>query len=125
MAVGAVALAACLLVAGRDPNATGSYGFCPFRAMTGLDCPGCGLLRGAHAGLNGDLARALDHNLLWMLLAPMLLLAYLRWFAHGLGWTWQPPAVPRWLPVVAGCGVLAFWIARNLGGPFGYLASGA
>lgn len=118
-------MAACLVLAIRDPNVGGSYGVCPFRALTGLDCPGCGLLRGAHAGLNGDLTGALDHNVLWVALAPLLVLAYARWVAHGFGWTWRTPTVPGWLPIAVGGVVVAFWIARNLGGPLEYLASGA
>src|SRR5690606_29933893 len=47
--VGVLGLAACVLLAVRDPNAPGSYGFCPSRALFGIDCPGCGLMRGTHA----------------------------------------------------------------------------
>ncbi|HEX5017155.1 MAG TPA: DUF2752 domain-containing protein [Actinomycetes bacterium] len=52
------------LVALRDPNAPGSYGFCPLNALTGLDCPFCGGLRGTYALAHGDVLGALDHNLL-------------------------------------------------------------
>lgn len=50
------------LLAVRDPNTAGSYGFCPLLALTGLDCPFCGGLRGTYALVHGDLAGALDHN---------------------------------------------------------------
>lgn len=59
--VGAAALGVLAL---RDPNQSGSYGFCPLHALTGLDCPFCGGLRGTYALLHGDVATALDHNLL-------------------------------------------------------------
>lgn len=52
------------LLALRDPNTSGSYGFCPLLALTGLDCPLCGGLRGTYALLHGDVATALDHNAL-------------------------------------------------------------
>ena len=48
----------------RDPNQSGSYGFCPLHSLTGLDCPFCGGLRGTSALLHGDIATALDHNVL-------------------------------------------------------------
>lgn len=48
----------------RDPNQGGSYGYCPLRSFTGLDCPFCGGLRGTYALMHGDVATALDHNLL-------------------------------------------------------------
>ncbi len=56
--------AAVGLLALRDPNTSGSYGFCPLLAVTGLDCPLCGGLRGTSALLHGDVATALDHNAL-------------------------------------------------------------
>ncbi|MFL6070672.1 MAG: DUF2752 domain-containing protein [Actinomycetes bacterium] len=59
--IGAGALAVLFV---RDPNQSGSYGFCPLHSLTGLDCPFCGGLRGTHALLHGDVATALDHNLL-------------------------------------------------------------
>jgi hypothetical protein len=52
------------LLALRDPNTSGSYGLCPLLALTGLDCPFCGGLRGTSALLHGDVATALDHNAL-------------------------------------------------------------
>src|SRR5262245_60026021 len=39
--VGGLALIGCVVLAVRDPNERGSYGLCPFKAVTGLDCPGC------------------------------------------------------------------------------------
>ena len=37
---------------------------CPFHAMTGLNCPGCGLTRGFNALAHGDILGALHYNLL-------------------------------------------------------------
>jgi hypothetical protein len=60
----------------RDPNTAGSYGFCPLLATTGLDCPFCGGLRGTYALLHGDVATAIDHNaLLPLFLGVALVLA--------------------------------------------------
>ena len=37
---------------------------CPFRAITGLPCPGCGMTRATVACTMGDWRRALDYNAL-------------------------------------------------------------
>jgi hypothetical protein len=44
-AVAAGALAAAALVHVVDPNDSGNYPTCPFLALTGRFCPGCGSLR--------------------------------------------------------------------------------
>lgn len=52
---------------------------CPFRALTGFTCPGCGTTRGLHHLLHGDLWGAFQLNPFTMLLVPLLLLAFLRY----------------------------------------------
>ncbi|NQW73490.1 MAG: DUF2752 domain-containing protein, partial [Actinobacteria bacterium] len=64
LVAGAAAVAGCLLVFAVDPNEPGHYPICPTRALLGIDCPGCGLMRGTHDLLHGNLAGAVDHNLL-------------------------------------------------------------
>ncbi len=61
VAGGAAALGVLAL---RDPNQSGSYGYCPLLALTGWDCPFCGGMRGTYALMHGDVATALDHNAL-------------------------------------------------------------
>jgi hypothetical protein len=127
-ALGAVALGGCAYVALYDPNtASALYPACPFKVITGLDCPGCGITRALHALFNGNPAQALDQNLLFVIALPFLLL----WLARGV-WTSvtgrpRPPSV-RWTPTMTwalvGLGG-AFWVVRNLPwSPFDWLASG-
>jgi hypothetical protein len=123
--VGAGALAACVLVAVRDPNQEGSYGLCPFKAATGLDCPGCGMLRGSHALFNGEVLRALDHNIFLPLILGLLLWGYVRWTRRSMGRDLPKRATPPWLMPALAILVLTFWVVRNLGGPFEYLRSTA
>ena len=64
-AMSAVALAVWFY----NPSTAGFFPVCPLYKMTGLACPGCGMTRGLHALLHGDLLGALDYNLL---LPPIL-----------------------------------------------------
>jgi hypothetical protein len=119
---GGLAFAAVLHV--TDPS-EGSFPICPFYAITGLYCPGCGTLRCLHALLHADLRSALDYNALTVLFVPMLVLA---WVSIGLAGIrgrepppmWSPPSWAGW-----GVGVTfgLFWILRNVpAGPFSWLA---
>lgn len=56
------AAAAVTLVATVDPNEAGHYPTCPFLAVTGLFCPGCGSMRAVHALAYGDVAAAVLLN---------------------------------------------------------------
>jgi hypothetical protein len=123
--VGLGALAVCAVVAVRDPNAQGSFGACPFKSLTGWDCPGCGMMRGTHALLNGDPLRAVEHNALLPLVLVAIVVGYVGWTARTIGRPlrgWQPKP---WMVVGGSLGVLVFWLVRNLGGPFAFLSSSA
>ena len=123
--LGAGAAGVALLLARIDPNATGSaLPPCPFRALTGLYCPGCGSTRCLHALLHGELARAFALNPLLVAVGPVLVLMALR--AGDLLPTWAPwervLAIARrprvWLWVLLGYALL-----RNLPwAPFRWLA---
>ncbi|HVF44291.1 MAG TPA: DUF2752 domain-containing protein [Pyrinomonadaceae bacterium] len=53
---------------------------CPFRALTGLPCPGCGMTRAFCALGHGDLAGAFGYNAL----APFVFAAAVLAWAHAL-----------------------------------------
>jgi len=119
-------LGACVVLAVRDPNASGSYGFCPFKVATGgLDCPGCGMMRGTHALLRGDVGRALDHNVFLPLVLATIVIGYVRWARRSVGHEVTPVKPPAWAVIAAGVIICGFWVARNVGGPFAYLDSEA
>jgi len=70
--VAAVAVAGltCLFV--WNPTESAFYPPCPFHALTGLHCPGCGTLRAMHALAHGRPIEALGLNALSTLVAPFL-----------------------------------------------------
>ena len=51
-------------VAYFNPVNAGFFPQCPLFVLTGMRCPGCGLTRGFHALLNGDVLSALHFNAL-------------------------------------------------------------
>ncbi len=57
---------------------------CPFRLLTGLNCPGCGIQRALHAMLHGHWAEAARCNF-YLVYAGPYALAFLvqRWFMSG------------------------------------------
>jgi hypothetical protein len=58
-----------------DPATAGFFPPCLFHALTGLQCPGCGLTRGLHALLHGDVVTAWRFNpLLFIVLPPVVAL---------------------------------------------------
>ncbi|MFC4605913.1 DUF2752 domain-containing protein [Rhodococcus kronopolitis] len=77
VAVGSVAAAALLYL--RDPHRPGAYGVCPFHALTGLWCPGCGGLRAMADLTHGDVPASLSSNLFVL---PLVLVATVAWW----GW---------------------------------------
>lgn len=83
--------AACAVVYAVDPNEPGHYPVCPTRLLFGIDCPGCGMLRGTHDLLHGDLAGAADHNLLLFALVPIAVVLWVRWLRES--WSGERPAV--------------------------------
>lgn len=125
LGIAALVAAGCGYVALFDPNVSGAYPQCPLRALTGWDCPGCGLTRSVHALMHGDVARALDHNVLLVVLVPLAVIAFARWTAARLGY--RPFALPRWRPWMTAAVIVAvfgFLVVRNLPG-FEYLRSTA
>jgi hypothetical protein len=114
--LGAAALAGCAYVALYDPSGSSAlYPPCPFNAVTGLDCPGCGITRAVHALLTGDVL-ALDHNVLFVLALPLVLWAVTASAVRRSGRRFPGPEL-RWQPwttVTAVVLVCGFWLARNL-----------
>jgi len=75
---GVFAVAVGALVVGYfNPMTAGFFPACPLHALTGLNCPGCGLTRGFRALFDGDILSALHFNAL----LPVYLFVFIYLFA--------------------------------------------
>lgn len=123
-AVGVAAVAACVVVRALDP--TGAGPGCPFLAVTGRFCPGCGSTRALHHLTNADLGGALSYNPLTVLALPYLVWAWAAWASSTAGGP-RLALLPqrRATSVVVAVVIVGFAVARNLPWfPFSALAPG-
>jgi hypothetical protein len=108
--------AASLALVVRDPHRHASWGLCPFKALTGWDCPGCGGLRAVNDLGHGHLVEAAHSNLLFVASLPLIFGLWV--LAVQRGWTGRPPRrlSPRTTRALIAAGTvlaLAFTIYRN------------
>ena len=98
-----------------NPAASGMYPICPFHALTGLYCPGCGTGRAMHQLLHGNLLAAMRLNSFAVIMLPPI--AY--WLvSSGLQFIGRKPLPSKFIPafwiwtllVV----ILLYWILRNV-----------
>ena len=100
----------------RDPHESGSWGFCPWRVMTGTYCPGCGGLRAVNDLTRADLAAAASSNLLFVSSIPVIAWAW----ARSVGQRWRGVRQPLPQPALTIAAslvvvlVVVFWVVRNL-----------
>ena len=73
IACGCCLVAGAAYVAAENPSDGGVFLPCPFRSLTGLWCPGCGLTRATHHLLRGDLVQALRFNLFVVAILPLII----------------------------------------------------
>jgi hypothetical protein len=111
-ASGAGLLVALAYVAIVDPeNPLALMPRCPTRALTGLECPGCGGLRMVSALMHGNLRRAASANAFLLLASPVLAYLLYCWArATAAGISYQ---VPVHLARILGVGAVIWTIQRN------------
>jgi hypothetical protein len=94
-----------------DPHHRGSmFPVCPFRVLTGWNCPLCGGLRMTYDVLHGDLSAAITDNVFLLVGIPML-----------AGWVLlrrrrEKALVPMPATVTVVIATLAWTVVRNLSG---------
>ncbi|MEB4211836.1 DUF2752 domain-containing protein [Mycobacterium sp. 94-17] len=98
-------------VALADPhNPTSLYPQCPFKLITGWNCPFCGGLRMTNDVLHGHLAAGLHDNVFLLVGLPLLAAWMLMRHARGRG------LPPRAAMVTVAVATIAWGVLRNLPG---------
>jgi len=116
IAVAAAAAGVVTAVGLLDPNVAGHYPTCPWLALTGTYCPGCGSLRAIHALAHGDPATAMARNPLAVLAIGWLVVWFLVWVRRTVTGRVRTTMAPAWaLYGILGV-VLAYWVLRNVPG---------
>jgi hypothetical protein len=108
----AVALGGALLYIGvADPHSPDSvYPQCPFKWLTGWNCPACGGLRMTHDLLHGHLAASINDNVFLLIGIPLLAAWVL--VRRYRGKSWLP--IPTMMTVLV---TMSAWtVVRNLPG---------
>ena len=83
---------------------------CPFKALTGWNCPACGGLRMTHDVLHGDLAAAVVDNVFLLVGLPMLA----AWLL--VRWRRGQSLMPMPAIVVIIVAAITWTVVRNLPG---------
>lgn len=90
---------------------------CPFYAITGYKCPGCGSQRAIHYLLNFDLPNAWKQNFLLIIAIPYIIIGLIFEYQK-----YPTPKMLKWRKILYGYKaiiivfiiVIGFWIIRNL-----------
>jgi hypothetical protein len=111
LGTGAVLAGGLAFVGVGDPHRPGFlFPPCPFKALTGWNCPGCGGLRMTHDLLHGDVAAAVTDNVFLLIGLPALA----AWLV--LRWRRGQRLMPIPAIVVLVLAVVAWTVVRNLPG---------
>ena len=98
-----------------EPGPGGLFPPCPFRALTGWKCPGCGSLRALHALLHGDISSAFWLNPLAVTCVPLVLPLVAEDLLVGFGLRARRRFEPKPAQILTfGLLVLAYFVARNI-----------
>ena len=94
-----------------DPHRPGAiFSFCPFKFLTGWNCPACGGLRMTHDVLHGNFAAAAVDNVFVLVGAPLLAIWVLLRRSRG------KKAFTNPVLVAIGIAALVWTVIRNLPG---------
>ncbi len=88
---------------------------CPFHAVTGLYCPGCGSLRGLHQLVHLNVLGALRCNVMLIIAVPLLLYRLASTVCVSVSGrrAWSLSMWPRAGWIVAAV-LMAHWVLRNV-----------
>lgn len=106
--------AALAVLATVDPHQPGHYPTCPFLALTGWFCPGCGSLRALHDLTQLDAAGAWGMNPLLLVVLPFLVVTWVLWTRRAVRGTPKSRLLPGWAVIGLLVVLVAYGVARNV-----------
>lgn len=125
LGVGAAMAGAAAYVVARPPMSGAWYPPCAFHAATGLWCPGCGMTRGVHALLTGDVGAAISSNLFSPLVFVAAIVGWLTWLqaSRGRSTPWSGRRPGSWWYVAMPAALVVYGVLRNIpAAPFAALS---
>ena len=87
---------------------------CTFHALTGLDCPGCGMTRAAYLLMHGHPGLALQQNPFIVVIPVVAYMGIAELSPHLFGRQLKQIPVAPWMLIVLGILVAIYTVARNL-----------
>ena len=119
-----IVLGAFLIYTLIDPIALGLGIPCPFHAVTGLHCPGCGSQRAIHCAVRGDLSGVSANNvLLWPAVAIVIYHNGVQLYNRNASTPITNYLYKKRTAIIIVTIVILFWILRNIpSAPFNWLA---
>ncbi|CCQ14769.1 putative uncharacterized protein [Rhodococcus sp. AW25M09] len=109
----AAAVGGAVMLHVRDPR-TSTYLPCPFHALTGLWCPGCGATRALGDLTRGDLAAAASSNIFAVGLAVVAVAVWALWLrARWTGRLLSLPRINRPTTIALIAALTVFTVVRN------------
>ena len=123
LVVGGAVVTATTVLATVSPHTPGQYGICPSLWLLGVYCPGCGALRATYDLAHLDVAGAWSMNPLWVLVVPVVVLAWIAWVRRA----WRGRrlgSLEPWMWIVPLVVVLGYAVLRNLPALAPWLAPG-
>lgn len=116
VALAGAGLAVGLLLHAVDPREPGHYPTCPFLALTGFYCPGCGAMRATASLTDGNVPAAFGYNPFAVVAIVLLLGIFVEWTARQWSGRQKLMTARPWVIGLFAVLTVAFWIARNLPG---------
>ncbi|MGV8872028.1 MAG: DUF2752 domain-containing protein [Rhodococcus sp. (in: high G+C Gram-positive bacteria)] len=113
LGVAAAAVGGASVLHVRDPR-TSTYLPCPFHALTGLWCPGCGATRALGDLTRGDLSAAASSNVVAIVLVVGAVVLWALWIrARWTGGSLSLPRINRPTVIVLVAVLTVFTVVRN------------
>lgn len=111
-----VAVAVLFVIYGMFDPCLPLFPKCPFKLLTGFDCPGCGSQRAIHALLNGHIAEAWRYNAMLLVMIPVITLLFVAQLMRNKHPKLYNTLNSRMAIMATLVVVVGWWIFRNIFG---------